>query len=118
MGPVCAPQLTPRDSAHGPQPALVLKALSWHQASCGLPTAHPSGSPGSGSPACPAPLTLLRLCTRSRGRGRSLGRGKEEVGAGLAGTGWVAGRQLAGGGGAWALERRGRRGEGQSGLPI
>lgn len=55
---------------------------------------------------------------RSRGRGRSLGRGKEEVGAGLAGTGWVAGRQLAGGGGAWALERRGRRGEGQSGLPI
>lgn len=69
---------SPRDSARGPQPALAPKALSWHQA-LRLPAHCPplaGRSPGSRSPARLAPLTLLRLCTRSWGRGRSLRRGR------------------------------------------
>lgn len=82
--PACA---CPEGSALAPGPP----------AACPLPT--PPGSPGSRSPACPAPLTpltLLRLCTEGLGEGKEPEEGKEEVGAGQAGTGWVAGQQLAG----------------------
>lgn len=89
---------------------------------CCLPTTHPTRLPREqrAQPAQPHSLAdPAEALQEVLGEGREPEEGKEAVGAGLQGTGPVAGRQLAGEvvlaetTSSLGLERRGRRGEGQ-----
>lgn len=116
-----APQLTSRLCTRTPACACP-EALPWHQAL--LLPAHcpPHQAPQEAGAQLAQPHSLAdpaEALHGDLGEGKEPEEGKEEVGAGLVGTGWVAGRQLAGRlrpQAAWAWSGGGGAGRGRAQL--
>ena len=91
---------SPRDSAHGPQPALAPKALSWHQA-LRLPAHCPPLAgrlPREQEPSLPSPTHSAEALHEVLGEGKEPEEG-EGGGEGWPGRDRLGGRQAAGWGG-------------------